>query len=227
MEEPAIDRKGIFEVAVFLLLIVPSMIMSSPALGKEQPGFAIFATLAIFRDIGLTCLVVFFLWRNGEPLSGLGWKVFRVKEEAALGAALFLPVLWGEALIEWVFEWFGLSLGMSRVPQFLTAKGTGEIIFSCVLVVVAAVAEETLFRGYLLLRLKPLTGSTWAAVLISSALFSIGHGYEGAAGVGTVAILGVLLACLYVWRKSLVAPVVLHFLIDFFPLVLLPLFRLH
>lgn len=229
MDDPQISvesrRKEFFEVAVFLLLIVPSMIISFLSLGGARLGFPVLAVSVIFRDISLTCLVVFFLWRDGEPLARLGWKLTRLKEEAVLGAVLFVPILFGEGLIAKVFEWLGFSSTMSSVPQFLTAKGPLEIFLACILVAVVAVAEETIFRGYLLLRFGELTGSIAAAVLISSAVFSLGHGYEGAAGIGTVAVLGVILALVYVWRKSLVAPVVLHFLIDFFPLVLVPLLK--
>lgn len=214
-------KKELFEVAVFLLLIVPSMIISLPGFGGESLGFPILAVSVIFRDLSLTCLVVFFLWRDGAPLSRLGWTLAGLKEEALLGAALLLPILYGVTILKRVFEWFGLSV--KGVPQFLTPKGPLEILLACILVAVAAVAEETIFRGYLILRFNQLTGSIVSAILISSSVFSLGHGYEGTAGIGTVGVLGVILALLYVWRKSLVAPVVLHFLIDFFPLVLLPL----
>jgi membrane protease YdiL (CAAX protease family) len=227
VDEPAIKaverKKDLFEVAVFLLLIVPSMIIPFLALGQVEIGFPIMAMSIIVRDIGLTCLVFFFLWRDGEPPARLGWKLTGLKQEAALGAALFFPILCGEFLIQKVFEWFGFPSDMSRIPRFLSAGGPWEIFLACILVAVVAVAEETIFRGYLILRFNTLAGSIAAAVLISSALFSLGHGYEGAAGAGTVGVLGIILALLYVWRKSLVAPVVLHFLIDFFPLVLLPL----
>jgi membrane protease YdiL (CAAX protease family) len=219
-------KKEFFELAVFLLLIIPSMLISFLSLGKESLGFALVAVSIILRDISLTCLVLFFLWRDGEPLSRLGWKWCRLKEEIALGAILILPVLYAEPLLEKLFEWFGLSSDISRLPRFLTPKGLPQIFLACILAAVAAVAEETIFRGYLLLRLHNLTGSLISAVLISSALFSLGHGYEGAIGVGTVGVLGLILALTYVWRKSLVAPAVLHFLIDFFPLVLLPLLKL-
>jgi membrane protease YdiL (CAAX protease family) len=48
--------------------------------------------------------------------------------------------------------------------------------------VVVAVSEETVFRGYLLLRLGAVLHGPFRAVLLSSALFSLGHGYEGSAG---------------------------------------------
>lgn len=217
-------RRDFFEVSVFLLLIVPSMIISFFALGGEGISFPVAAFSIIFRDIALTSLVVFFLWHNGEPLALIGWKFCGVKKEAALGAGLFIPVMIGVSLIEKAFQHFGLSY-MRQLPQYLSAKGPFEILLACVLVTIVAVTEETIFRGYLILRFNALTTSITASVIITSGVFALGHGYEGPASVGTIGVLGVVLALIYVWRKSLIAPMVIHFLVDFLPLVLMPLLK--
>src|SRR5208337_3469972 len=60
--------------SVFLLLIVPSMIISFFALGSEGISFPVAAFSLILRDIAPTSLVVFFLWQNAEPLTLIGWK---------------------------------------------------------------------------------------------------------------------------------------------------------
>jgi membrane protease YdiL (CAAX protease family) len=54
-------------------------------------------------------------------------------------------------------------------------------------------------------------------------IFSLGHGYEGSAGVITVGFMGLVFALVYLWRGSLVAPMVMHFLQDFIGIVLSPL----
>ena len=61
------------EVAIFLLLIVPSMVLSLFVIRQGQLSFLLAATAIIFRDVGLVCLILFFLWRNGEPVSCVGW----------------------------------------------------------------------------------------------------------------------------------------------------------
>ena len=61
-----------------------------------------------------------------------------------------------------------------------------EFLLATVLVIVVALAEETVFRGYLILRFKNVAANTSAAVLLSAVIFSLGHGYEGSAGVITV-----------------------------------------
>ena len=95
-----------------------------------------------------------------------------------------------------------------------------------VLVVVVAIAEETIFRGYLMLRFNTIFASPVAALFLSAAIFSLGHGYEGSAGVVTVGTMGLVFGLVYLWRQSLVAPMVMHFLQDFTGIVLIPLLRL-
>ena len=89
---------------------------------------------------------------------------------------------------------------------------------------VVAFTEEIIFRGSLIRRLTAVTGSTPLAVLLSAVIFSLGHGYEGAAGVITVGAMGLLFALAYIWRGTLVIPIVIHFLQDFSRVVLDPLF---
>jgi CAAX protease family protein len=66
-----------------------------------------------------------------------------------------------------------------------------------------------------------------AAVILSVATFSPGHGYEGSAGVITVGAMGGVFAVIYLWRRSLVAPIAMHFPQDFISITLLPLTGLH
>jgi membrane protease YdiL (CAAX protease family) len=68
-------------------------------------------------------------------------------------------------------------------------------------------------------------GPAWAA-LLSAFIFSLGHGYEGSSGVVTVGAMGFVFALVYLWRGSLVAPMVMHFLQDFIGIVLVPLLGL-
>ena len=86
--------------------------------------------------------------------------------------------------------------------------------------------EETIFRGYLLLRFTPMLDSTPLAVVWTAAVFAIGHGYERTTGLLTVGVMGIVLALVYLWRRSLVAPVVMHFFQDFLILVVVPLMKL-
>lgn len=216
-------REQLLEVSVFLFLVVPSMILSLFVVTQGGLGFVLTASSTIVRDLALVSLIVFFLWRNDEPVGRIGWTFRNGWTDVALGTALFIPLFLAAGLVETAFTAAGLSAPSTPRPSFLTAKNYAEFVLAFVLVVVVALAEESIFRGYLMLRFKSITQSVTAAVLLSAVIFSLGHGYEGSAGIATVGLIGIAFALVYVWRKSLVAPVVMHFLLDFVSIVLVPL----
>jgi len=211
------------EVSVFLFLIIPSMALSFFAIKQGGLNFLLVAISAILRDLALVSLILFFIWRNHEPATRIGWTLKNSRKEIYLGIMLFIPFTLGTGLLEKGLRAIGLSVPSTPLPSFLAARGMGEFLLAFVLVVIVALAEETIFRGYLILRFKAITANPIGAVLLSAAIFSLGHGYEGSAGVVTVGVMGVVFALVYMWRQSLVAPIVMHFLQDFIGIVLLPL----
>ncbi|HLI86913.1 MAG TPA: CPBP family intramembrane glutamic endopeptidase [Bryobacteraceae bacterium] len=120
---PSRRKRQLLEVLVFLFLIVPSMVLSFFAGQRGKTGFNAVAWRTIVRDPSLISLIVYFLWRDGEPTARLGWRARNVPKE--------------------------------------------------------------IFRGYLILRFAFLTRSRVAATVLSAVIFSVGHGYEGTAGVAS------------------------------------------
>lgn len=222
-EEGAPPRRvAVIELLVFCSLIVPSLAASALFIRNLQAGFGLMAIISILGDGALVSLILYFLWRNGERRRRIGWRFAHPVREALLGCVLFVPfyfvMLWLARLL--------VSVGLyapKSPPSWLLPHGVAQTALAVVLVTVVAVCEETIFRGYLILRLKAATRSTAAAVLISSVIFSLGHAYEGTVGVVVVGLMGVVLALVYLWRSSLVASMTIHFLQDLVGVVLLPL----
>jgi len=216
-------REQLAEVSVFLFLVVPSMILSFFAFKQGTLSFVLVAFATILRDLSLVALILFFLWRNAESIYSIGWTFKKRLNDVALAIVFFIPFSLGIGLIENLLRSAGLSAQSKPLPSFLTAKGPAEYLLAVLLVGIVALAEETIFRGYLILRLRAVTASPALAALLSAALFSLGHGYEGSAGVITVGVMGLVFALIYLWRQSLITPMVMHFLQDFIGIVLLPL----
>ncbi len=214
------------EVSVFVLLILPPLVLGIFVSTSEALGFAAAAGATMAQDISLVALIGYFLWRNGEGAKQVGWVRSGVATELVLGALLAIPMILGANLLDVLLGKLGLP-GPRVAPTFLQPQGTANFVLAIALVVVVAIAEETLFRGYLLLRLGAVTRSAPWAVVLSSVLFGFGHGYEGVRGMLTVGAVGLFLAVVYLWRKSIIAPVVMHFLLDFFAIVLVPAVRMH
>ncbi len=215
------------EVLVFLFLIAPSMGLSFFAIRQGILSFRLTAAATILRDLGLVSLIVFFLWRNREPIQRIGWAFKNGWHDTVLGAALFIPMFVGTSYLEELLKAAGFTAPATPTPSVLTPGSLTDFLLAGVLVAVVAFAEEIIFRGYLILRLQSVTRSRLAAVTLSSIIFSLGHGYEGTAGVITVGFMGLLLALVYLARESLVAPIVIHFLQDFTSIVLVPLLKHH
>ncbi len=72
------------ELAVFLFLIVPSMILSFFVTRQGGVSFVPAAVMIIVRDLALVSLVLFFVWRNGEPLTHVGWVLKGRKRDILL-----------------------------------------------------------------------------------------------------------------------------------------------
>jgi membrane protease YdiL (CAAX protease family) len=212
-------KTQLVEVAVFLFLIVPSMTLSFLTGRQADLRFTEMAIPSMLNDLALLSLVLYFIWRNHEPVQKVGWNFDHLGQDVVLGLILFTPVFFGGNMLANLLHEVGLS-APARQPSFLAVSGVKQVVLGLIIVTVVAVVEETVFRGYLMLRFEAVTGRRSAAMILSSLVFSLGHGYEGMAGVISVFVLGVVFALVYLWRQSVVAPIVIHFLTDFTSIVL-------
>jgi membrane protease YdiL (CAAX protease family) len=215
-------KEQLLEISAFLFLILPSMALSFFVTNQVSLSFSLLAIATILRDLSLVIMILFFLWRNREPVRLIGWDFTNFWKEFILGVLLFFPFYYISVNLEKVLQAAGFSVPSTSLPAFLSARGYAEILLAFILVIVVAITEETIFRGYMILRFRTMMNNP-AAVFLSAAIFSIGHGYEGTAGLVTVGFMGILFTMVFIWRKSLVAPIVMHFLQDFLVIVLLPL----
>ena len=111
-------------------------------------------------------------------------------------------------------------IAMLAVMQFIEVVYVGfdSIPFSIAFLALVAIAEELVFRGYVLTTLfektKPLT-----AILVSSLIFSSIHVFNnhfGLMGFINIFLSGILLALVYLKYNNLSAPVGMHFTWNFF-----------
>ena len=91
---------------------------------------------------------------------------------------------------------------------------------------IVAFGEEMVFRGYLMNRITNLVGNTrtgWVLALLgSSVIFGLAHGYQGFAGVISTTEVGLLLGFLYLLNKrNLWVNIVCHGVFDSISLIAL------
>jgi membrane protease YdiL (CAAX protease family) len=92
----------------------------------------------------------------------------------------------------------------------LAADGAGPWV-TLILVVVASLCEELIFRGYCLQELLALTGSATLAVVLQALLFMLAHGLDqGATGYVDRLLIGLAFGWFALVRRSLVPSVIAH-----------------
>ncbi|MEO8196445.1 MAG: type II CAAX endopeptidase family protein [Thermoanaerobaculia bacterium] len=146
---------------------------------------------------------------RGEPLSSVGYRLGRRWfKEFTWGTALGLGTALAVVGMIGVFGGVRFNLDPARSAG---ALGTGLYVF-----LLAALMEETLFRGFLFRRLLDGVG-VWPAQIALATLFALGHqdnpGMQGATEIVATLDLflgAVLLGLAYLRTRSLALPVGLH-----------------
>jgi membrane protease YdiL (CAAX protease family) len=157
--------------------------------------------------------ILYVVYFSGSRLAEIGLSRDDITWSNALSGLIFFVGAWAFILIV-----RGAIVRSGYIPEkeylYLLPTTIAQKGVWILLSVVAAFSEEITFRGFILTRFKFLTNSFWPGVILSSAAFSLGHLYQGLAGVLLTFIYGMLFAGLYIARGSIFPCVVAHFLQD-------------
>lgn len=122
-------------------------------------------------------------------------------------------ILFGIAAGFFLFLCTMAILTVAGVYHFSAFVNTKPLLSGLAAALVAAVAEELLFRGFIFRWLQVGLG-TWLAVILSAALFGLAHAANpGATPMSAAAVAleaGVLLSAAYVYSRSLWLPIGIH-----------------
>ena len=152
----------------------------------------------------------------------LGWSLFGFVGTYAVNVVISTAYLASQGNLEAV-----MAHRVTWLGRF------AEVPLGAILPIAAFVAvwEETIFRGFLLGRLRasiPVPDTPDAAlrrdavaVILTALLFGAGHGYQGGLGLLQTTVAGAALGALVVWRKSLWPAIGAHLAIDAFGLLAL------
>jgi membrane protease YdiL (CAAX protease family) len=92
------------------------------------------------------------------------------------------------------------------------------------MIVRAGTVEELTFRSIAIDHTAELTGSGVLGWLLPGVLFGLLHFSQGLTGIIIAMATGFVLTALYLWKRNLWANFAIHFIVDFVPNILLPLF---
>ena len=179
------------------------------------PGDSIQALLCreAFWWIFAAVVLIWLAFVERLPLTSIGfrwptWKTF-LFALAGAAAVLFVMILHMGVIVR-VFH-LDTTTVLAQQRMILSKP----YWFRVVLVLRAAVVEEVVFRGYLIEKVRQLTGSGLLAVAVSVLTFTWAH-YAGWGAVQLIPVFGAgtALALLYVWRRDLPSNMLAHFLTD-------------
>ena len=202
-------------VALLTLIAVHSslpLLLGSPSPAVSSAGM--WMSDAYKWGVTALLLLTVIFW-EGRGLGSVGLRRPRLAE---IGIGLAAGAAW-VLLSEGAELAFDLSLGGSTLEGL---RALGPVQLSSV-VATAAVTEEVVFRGVLMVRVEELTGRAWPAVAATVLLFVGSHvAHFGLATNVAQTLVTLLLALLFLWRRDLTAPVVVHAVIDGWGLLLAP-----
>ena len=187
--------------------------------------------LEFFANLTEPIRLIFYIWTiiSLWVLYGIIYLAIRLEKSDVTGIGLvkirFIDYLRGLSILLTLFvvasfvNYWMFQLGFEvpkEVENFLPQKLPGKLLW-VVMSFTAGFCEETVFRGYLMTRIRLLGNfSGWTIpVIISALLFGIPHLYQGFAGVVVISILGAIFSISYIYYKSIWPAIIAHFFLDF------------
>ena len=103
-----------------------------------------------------------------------------------------------------------LRLRENEMVHYLIPETGSEKIAFAGLSISAGIAEELVFRSFLLTAVLIASGSTGVAVAVSVGAFAVSHAYQGWSGVTRVVILGLILTAPFLLTGSIYPSMIAH-----------------
>ena len=187
------------------LSLVQVPLVSGVPIDRLQAYWSSTVTLWV---LGLSCWLV---GTRGGDISAVG--IVPLSPAAVLGWSAILTVA-GLGIILG-FRWLGGRFRIAETPllKSLLPKTRRERRVFGVLSLAAGTCEELAYRGYVIPMLIPVLG-LGSAVVISSLVFGLMHGYQGWLGIFRTTLMGAVLAWGFISSGSLIPAMIAHTAID-------------
>jgi uncharacterized protein len=202
-----------FCVSLFLpsILLALGVITSSDELSTTTGSITAgtFWVLNVANIVSIALIIAVVLGFYKEGFSSLGFTTKKLPKALLYGVVGFVVAFILAGIVSYpIQQQFGVDQTQEALSQSATVPGLLPIVFLSG-VIIAPIAEEVVFRGYLYKAFRDRFKPSYAIVL-SAALFSVIHLELLAAA--PLFIIGVVLAYVYEKTGNLMAPITLHVL---------------
>ncbi|MHC5110543.1 MAG: lysostaphin resistance A-like protein [Planctomycetota bacterium] len=181
--------------------------------------------ITLMRCIATIVVILLMLYYRSQGFSSVGIARRGLGVDVLLGVlmaaiCLCLMVLYSISLHIFAPE---LRPQMEKnAVQLLKLFPPSSLDMLAILAIAVGTFEELIFRGFLMTRLRRVTGNWAVAVVISTLIFTIPHVLDQTlVALGPIALLAVSLSICTILRKSLIPAILGHALFDFVQFVYL------
>jgi uncharacterized protein len=195
---------------------IPGLVVGFRLLGR--PGGD---TAALFVELGMFVLTAVMVWiarvKEGRTWAQLGLAHPRLAQTTGLTLLGLVGVAGVLAACLGAFHLLGVSYG--------EGDGVERPIWLLALMIVrAGTVEELTFRSIAIDHTAELTGSRTLGWLLPLLVFGLLHFSQGLSGIIIATATAAVITALYLWKRNLWANMAIHFIVDFVPNIVLPLF---
>jgi membrane protease YdiL (CAAX protease family) len=214
----------VFVVLVFgVLLLVDGFVLVPRFRARVAAGLP-GARIHGYRRAAVAQSVITLVMLIGWAVSGRSWialglapaggvRFFVAMALIVVILALFVAQLRGIREVAASAEKRDAHRGRFGALAFMLPANADEYRWFIILSTVAGICEELMCRGYLVWVLQAYVG-LFAAVVLSAAIFGIGHMYQGWRGVVKTGVVGLVMSGIVLAAGWLVPAMLVHALID-------------
>jgi len=148
-----------------------------------------------------------------RELIGQRWKSFEdFALDIAIAAAFWFASALMLGLLKFAFHMADKQSVQQQIKslQLIAPQTVKELVVFLVVVLIAGVCEEIIFRGYLQKQFAALFRNLPLGIIISALLFGAAHGYQGPKMMVLLGIYGAMFGILAALRKSLIPGMIAH-----------------
>jgi membrane protease YdiL (CAAX protease family) len=164
--------------------------------------------------VGLVVACLILGWVSGLPREQFGWISYAPLTDVVIGVAVGVVIEMPlNALTNWAIKRFGPQIYSPLVISSILPRTREEWAPVLLALFPAVLVEELLFRSLLLGGMSVFIP---VAVLVigTALLFGWMHSPQGHLGMIVTAAISIVLAGLFLWRKSLFPALVTHYLVN-------------
>jgi membrane protease YdiL (CAAX protease family) len=170
----------------------------------------------------VVCAGYFLIRRIGVRWRDFGFTNFRYRDLGLAVAAMLVGIF----IVAPVAKWLTHIMGLPAIKGMnYSLSNPFDVASALIFVLIGPLAEEIIFRGYLLNVLRAKMANLWVVGLAGVIMFTLVHlPYFGWGGILFIFLWSPLTVGLFLWRRSIYPSYVMHVLNNFFAYIVVPLF---